>query len=444
MGRDCRPAGVDAVLSSSATVTYHHSSLSPVLRYLVEDQIRSRGIRYVAATSTLAQGMNFPVATVLVHSVHKPRGGGNFSESEFWNIAGRAGRVGMVEQGLVLFANEAHREHWQRYAQALSSRLASALLAVLPQLRPDRPLKEQYREFPALRPFIQYLAHAAAKHTPERAIADLEELIQQSLANQQVTSAAQSQQLRTVGRGYLQQLVGRPGGILSAADQAGLATFSFDELYAKVRDDEVLRQGPQEILRQGEAGYQHLVEALRWIPELNLAIGFGSGDMDVQSVARVVLDWVGGSQVHQIANLFPGAEDTTRRRKAAQYLYSTVSQTISWGTHAYLRGWLLGAAEGQSTVEDRMLPAFIQYGVNTPEAAVASLLGVPRPFARAFGELYRQQFGELSPEHVGNFKEVVEQADTASWQTVTTTSGVADVNASDARAVFRAMQGIEQ
>lgn len=93
-----------------------------------------------------------------------------------------------------------------RYVQNLHNVLTSALLAILPNLRPEASIKEQYRNFPALRPFIQYLAHAAATSDPARAIANLEELIQQSLANHQVQSPTDSRKLRTIARAYLQQL----------------------------------------------------------------------------------------------------------------------------------------------------------------------------------------------------------------------------------------------
>ncbi|MCA9250440.1 MAG: DEAD/DEAH box helicase [Phycisphaerales bacterium] len=424
-------------------VAYHHSSLSPILRYLVEDQIRARTIRFVAATSTLAQGMNFPVASVVVHSIHKPRGGGNFSSAEFWNIAGRAGRVGMVEQGVVLFANQEHSNHCERYANDLRVQLGSALLAVLPKLDPNRPLKEQYRDHPALRPFVQYLAHAAANSTTSRAIANLEELIQQSLANQQVRNDAESRKLRTIARAYLQQIATKTGGMLKAADVTGLATFSFDELYAKLRDDPVLSAGPSEIMRRGEEGLYHLIDALRWLPELNLAIGSGEGEMDVGAVASVVRQWIDGRQVHEIADQFPGSDTEAKRRKAAQYLYGTVSQTMSWGTHAYLRGWLLGNESADDSMPDeKMLPAYMQYGVCTPEAAVASLLGVPRPFATAFGAVYRERFGQLTPDAAENFRTFVEQASTQDWREVTSISGVEHVDPDDVRKVYRQMQGI--
>lgn len=436
--------GEDARLAACLErgVAYHHSALSTILRYLIEDQVRAKTIGFVAATSTLAQGMNFPVATILVHSVHKPRAGGNFSSSEFWNIAGRAGRVGMVEQGLVVFADERHRQHLERYAADLRNVLSSALLAILPKLRTEVPLKEQYRDLPALRPFIQYLAHAAATSTPARAIANLEELIQQSLANQQVTTTAESQKLRNIARAYLQQLTVQQSGMVKAADQTGLATFNFNELYAKLRSDPVLRTGPREVMRQGEEGLHRLIEALQWIPELNLAIGFGAGNMNARAVAKVVQGWIEGQEVHELAPLFPGNDIATQRRNAARYVYGTVSQNISWGTHAYLRGWLMTGVPADQPPEDKMLPAYMQYGVHSPEAAIASLLGIPRPFAEAMGTLYRQGNGPLTPETTTRFKSYVESADERAWGSVIERSGVVGVNAADIRVVLRQMQGL--
>jgi DEAD/DEAH box helicase len=437
--------GEDSTLASCLErgVAYHHSSLSPILRYLIEDQIRGGALGFVAATSTLAQGMNFPVATVLVHSVHKPRGLGNLSSAEFWNIAGRAGRVGMVEQGLVVFADANHKKHLEHYSSGLKNVLASALLTILPSLRPDRPLKDQYREIPALRPFVQYLAHAAANTNAADAIANLEELLQQSLANHQIKTASDSQKLRNIARSYLQQLIPRESTMLRAADQTGLATFSFDELYAKLRNDPVLNSGPQAILDRGEAGFSKLVEALRWLPELNLAIGLGPGSMNVQAVGRVVDGWVAGRQIHELAASFPGPDVFVKRRNAARYLYGTVSQTLSWGTHAYLRGWLMsGAAPDELPPEDKMLPAYIQFGVHTPEAAVASLLGVPRPFAEALGAIYRERSGGITPETASQFRDYVETVNTTGWQEAVERSGIVGVRSEDLKVVYRQMQGL--
>ena len=59
------------------------------------------------------------------------------------------------------------------------------------------------------------------------------------------------------------------------------------------------------------------------------------------------------------------------------------------------------------------LPAYIQYGVRTPEAAVAGLLGVLRQLAEAEGADYRDRYGNLQPKETSRFRDHVERADPA-------------------------------
>ncbi|MDD5367550.1 MAG: DEAD/DEAH box helicase [Anaerolineaceae bacterium] len=422
---------------------FHHSSLPPILRYLIEDQIRDKSISFVSATSTLAQGMNFPVATILIHSVHKPYGGGNFSPSEFWNIAGRAGRVGLAEKGLVIFSDRTHQKYLNGYSQALSESLHSALLNILDLLDPSADIKDQYRNIPEIRPFIQYLAHAAATSSAREAYRNLEALIEQSLVNQQVTSISQSRKLRTVAQSYLLQLMTKSGQLIKAADVTGLGTFSFDELYAKLRDDPILRSGPREVIGRGQEGLFALIDALKWLPELNLAIGYGEGKMNVSAVAKAVQSWINGEPVYKIATDFPGADETKRIREASRYLNNTVSQTLSWGAHAFIRGWIATPAGSRGvSPEDSILPSFIQYGVKTPEAVVASLLGVPRSFAEATADEYRERHGKVTTENVGNLRDFIESAGESDWSSIIQRSAIPGLTGKDFHQVFREMQGL--
>ncbi len=424
---------------------FHHSSLSSTLRYLIEDQVRSGRIRFIAATTTLAQGMNFPVAAVLVHSVHKPYGRGDLSPAEFWNIAGRAGRVGMVDKGLVLFVEGAHRAKYDYYAQTLSQDVTSALLEHLSEIGSIDSLKVAYLKHPELRPFLQYLAHAAATLSPARALESLEELLQGSLANAQARSADDSRLLRQVARRYFAEIREKPAGYLRASDSTGLGSFSFDELFAKIRGDDVLRAGPTQLLALRQVGITRLVEALKWLPELDLGIGLGSGDMSAEAVGHVVQRWVDGVSIPNLADSFPGSGAADKIRAASRYVHSKVSQVISWGAHAYTRGWSLQSGQGAETgsSEGAMLGAYIQFGVSTPEAAVASLLGVPRQFAEAFGTEYRERAGKLTPERAPEFKRFVENADVLAWRSVTERTPLAEhVDAADVRSVVRQMQGL--
>lgn len=427
-------------------IAFHHAALSPELRFLIEELGRGRKLTFLAATTTLAQGINFPVATVLVHSVNKPFGGGDLSASEFWNIAGRAGRVGLADKGLIVFANTSHREKWDFYTNKLSEPIVSALLEVLSAAAGEVSLKRAYRNFPQIRPFIQYLAHSAVKLTPSGAIAALEEILEASFANAVSADRSERRLLRDLAARYLSEISGKSIGYLKAADTTGFSSFSFDELYAKIPDDGVLSGGPGAVLRGGADSLAHLVEALAYLPELNLALGNGAGMIDVTAVSRLVDGWMSGKCVHEMAGEFQG-DDLDRIRKAGAYLFSTVSQTISWGAHAYIKGWSMrsGKADQKPTINDLMLPAYIQHGVNTPEAAVAALFGVPRLMAEPIAATYRNKEGTLTPETVERFRSFIEHADNSVWDEAVKQSRLANkIEGKQVRGVWRKMRGLPE
>ncbi|MEW5786180.1 MAG: helicase-related protein [Bacillota bacterium] len=92
-------------------VGVHHAGISPDTRYMLEWLVENNELKTLVATSTLAQGVNFPISSVILATHHKPKmvGSGYIREplrpDEFWNIAGRAGRLFQDTLGLVLFAS---------------------------------------------------------------------------------------------------------------------------------------------------------------------------------------------------------------------------------------------------------------------------------------------------------------------------------------------------
>lgn len=88
-------------------IAYHHAGLPPRVRVAVEEAIRAGLIDFLFATTTLAEGVNFPFSTVIVQSIalREPPEKGRPSRyhmvtpRSFWNIAGRAGRPGYDREG---------------------------------------------------------------------------------------------------------------------------------------------------------------------------------------------------------------------------------------------------------------------------------------------------------------------------------------------------------
>ena len=105
----------------------HHAGLSEDTRVLVEWLTEQEKLRVLVATTTLAQGVNFPVSGVVFASHQYPYGR-DMPPADFWNIAGRAGRVDQADLGIVALAgrDDAEVERLRRYIQrsvAISTQL---------------------------------------------------------------------------------------------------------------------------------------------------------------------------------------------------------------------------------------------------------------------------------------------------------------------------------
>src|SRR5690606_17160780 len=80
----------------SKGVGVHNAGLSDEARQLMEWLAEEGVLRVLCATTTVAQGINFPVSSVFMQSIYLSDGsyGRQMKPREFWNLAGRAGRIG--------------------------------------------------------------------------------------------------------------------------------------------------------------------------------------------------------------------------------------------------------------------------------------------------------------------------------------------------------------
>jgi ATP-dependent RNA helicase HelY len=82
----------------------HHAGLLPDLKRLVEHLFQQNLLKVVAATETLAAGINMPARTVVISRLTKPSREGErlLSVAEFRQMSGRAGRRGLDPVGHVV------------------------------------------------------------------------------------------------------------------------------------------------------------------------------------------------------------------------------------------------------------------------------------------------------------------------------------------------------
>ena len=84
-------------------IAYHHAGMLPVLKDIVEELFTHRLIKVLYCTETFAVGLNFPCKTVCFDSSTKWDGVSfrPISNREYFQMAGRAGRRGIDEEGFV-------------------------------------------------------------------------------------------------------------------------------------------------------------------------------------------------------------------------------------------------------------------------------------------------------------------------------------------------------
>lgn len=107
---ELEPDSVELRAARSGVIC-HSNRLTPQVRLAIEHLMRSKPPRIIIATTTLGQGVNVGVSSVIVATPFI--GQETIDKRDFWNICGRAGRAFVDGEGKILYAIDDTRERWQ-------------------------------------------------------------------------------------------------------------------------------------------------------------------------------------------------------------------------------------------------------------------------------------------------------------------------------------------
>ena len=90
----------------------HSNRLPPQVRIAIENLMTAGTPRVIVATTTLGQGVNIGISSVIVSQtlIGEKR---HITQRDFWNICGRAGRAYVDGEGKILFAIDRTKAGWQ-------------------------------------------------------------------------------------------------------------------------------------------------------------------------------------------------------------------------------------------------------------------------------------------------------------------------------------------
>src|SRR5690606_6374983 len=181
-------------------------------------------------------------------------------------------------------------------------------------------------------------------------------------------------------------------GILTLADQTGLATPSVLKLVAQARRDQELSDPSmwqtERLFGDDIEPMKRSVEAIADLPEMELG-QTTHPPFDAELVARILQDWVMGETLDTLAQKHWVQTETDpdkRLMNFSSYLFGRIIGSASWGMGA-LEKVSLGDIGDEQWEKIGYLPSMIYFGVRRKEAIWLRMVGVPRIAADGLGEL---------------------------------------------------------
>jgi hypothetical protein len=390
----------------------HHAGLSEDTRTLVEWLTEQGMLRVLVATTTIAQGVNFPVSGVVFASHQYRLGRPPFHEdmppADFWNIAGRAGRVDQGDLGIVALAaqDDARQQVLERFIGESVGNLNSTLIDMVQTAATAGSLLrlESLSHEPGWSAFVQYLAHTYRQiGNHERFAAEVEQVLRGTLGFQALRRSHQGW-ADTLVKGvynYAERLKGQP---LKLVDATGFSWESVSNTLVRLSQAGLNSAvWSPELFTSRHDHLQQMMGILLQVPELRepLREVTGGTQPNGDTLARIICDWVQGRPLTEMATEYfmtagreeqEGRDPVDAMTRCCRSIFSRLTQTASWGLAA-LQSLTVGDALGSMSDDEqrtfRNLPARVYYGVNSDEAVALRLLGVPRtaatPLATALG-----------------------------------------------------------
>lgn len=412
----------------------HNAGLSDEIRTLIEWLAEEGKLKVLFTTTTIAQGINFPVSSVFLASRFVPQMNQSkeMAARDFWNLAGRAGRMNHDSVGVVGLAAGKEPEKIVEYVSRATGELVSRLVNLLNELEQQGRLNEleiviQGEQWEDFRCYVAHLWNE--KQNLDAVLSDTEQLLRNTygygLLRNSPEGRNKADKLLDATKKYAQKLAEHPERA-ALADMTGFSPEGVGRALAGLNSLErnltPSDWTPEGLFGSG-SGMADLYGVMLRIPQIKESLKELAGQGDIhQNIAQITKAWVGGKSIQEIATEFFSGEDQTKAiTDACKAIYRNLVNAGTWGLSALSR---LSGVDFESLSEtDRRrinaLPAMIYHGVSTEEAVLMRMNSVPRGIAEKLGNEFRQSLGEQGAEpNVQQARHFLKKLDSGGWTRV--------------------------
>ncbi|HKV95498.1 MAG TPA: DEAD/DEAH box helicase [Candidatus Angelobacter sp.] len=359
-------------------VGFHYGQMPQIVRARIEELLKKRALRFVCCTSTLLQGVNLPAKNIFLEN--PKRGKRAMGPGDFWNLAGRAGRLTKEFHGNVwcVFArpwevNPLEGDRLEEITSAFRSTLAAQPERVLDAIKKPNTHKGNADDVYSQafgRVFVDY-------HLGERELKELTDFVPK--AKQSILQEINKQCVDIAAKKTLPNDVFSRNSMLSPLELEGLAAF--------------LRKQPSltswiPVIPRSESGYAVMKKIFGKINE----IFFHNENQLHIYYCWLANQWIRGASLKElIVNKLTrnGIPDNQRAiSEAIRELFEELEQTVRFKYVKYLRAYndvlrsILEARGDKKAIEEMVaLHLLIEYGAWDKTLISLMSLGVSRTSA---------------------------------------------------------------
>lgn len=413
-------------------IATHHAGLSDESKLLVEHLIRNRDIKYICSTTTVAEGVNFPVSAVFFDTFLK--GDNKIDNNDFWNIAGRAGRTLVDNFGKIIlpFDSTTNKEKGRQLLIDSTKEIVSVLSELF--VNGDRILERLSRSnanlnnivsdyYNSLGPLVQYFVHLLTVSEGKTYVTEIEDLFKDTYEYYQLESQEKRDKFILICRevyNHLQNKYKNNKGILSFADKTGFSVPSVLTVMEESRNNRKISSleswMPKNIFNA--SNIDNLADKIRVVAALReTKIGTESNEapFEPRHIAQILISWVKGAKIDSLSKIHPSykaIDDNNRRINEFVNKMHDIRFKASWGLSA-----LEGIVKGNEVeIKDSFIPSLIYYGVDSEQSLILRMIGVPRMLSFSLAQIIDKP---LSSYNFSEVRKRVRELSSSDWDALT-------------------------
>ncbi|NIA02429.1 MAG: DEAD/DEAH box helicase, partial [Nitrospirae bacterium] len=403
-------------------VAYHHGSLPSEIRNALEEAVSSGHLKHIVATTTLTEGINLPVTSVVIAS-QGAYGEEGLTEyitgSKLVNAIGRAGRATKETEGIVVLARQAQpsandfdrfnpSENDLHVDSMLATEKALEALAVFEELcrvSEDAIFEANDNEITNFLKFVWFISAEFERLNQVVQIERIEEVLGQTLGWVQLNSSNRSRWLQAANFA-MNQYQNTEESVRRRWASSGTSIRSSRMLEKIVQNAIADLEGletPQETIEATEfiIANNRLQEILQLpeAPKIRVYTKRGRNRVEIDlPIERLLIGWLQGVSLIKISEVYLTNVDDIdfRFEQLGDFIYSIFEVFLPW-VFGTIISWVneLLLQSGSASFLPTSLPANIRYGVNDLIALELMVRGIQsRHLAIKISDSWQLQQGE--------------------------------------------------